>query len=235
VGPSPAGPSPEVPTALQPSSVLGQPDIPQEIISPAEPSPAEPSPAEPSPEVPGQPDIPQETILQDESLEPITTPQQDEVHGKECNEEGNDNAPSDQEPLARMDALEPIVVKQPDEVHTKECTAQSPATASLNLSGLQSENLILANALTSHPSASVQPMIYGNATANPLAFASRNQSSVNKSMPYRLEFGDPDQGPKAEAVDRSEIYRTTRSQLRETGRNVGARRNSKTLKKHYVV
>jgi hypothetical protein len=225
VGPSPAEPSPEVPTALQPSSVLGQPDIPQEIISPAEPSP----------EVPGQPDIPQETILQDESLEPITTPQQDEVHGKECNEEGKDNVPSDQEPLARMDALEPIVVKQPDEVHTKECTAQSPATASLNLSGLQSENLILANALTSRPSASVQPMIYGNATANPLAFASRNQSSVNKSMPYRLEFGDPDQGPKAEAVDPSEIYRTTRSQLRETGRNVGARRNSKTLKKHYIV
>ena len=177
-----------------------------------------------------------------ESLEPITTKQPDEVHNKECAGPSQtpspsipgpteDNVPQSVSVPSRLDALEPIAAKQPDEVHNKECTTQDQAPPS----GIAPP--ALADDVRVPQSASVQST--NSKQDRQLVYATPKQFSDNKSSPYRLEFGDAEQGPKAEEVDPSEIYRTTRSQLRKTGRNVGARRNNarntKTLKKGYVA
>jgi hypothetical protein len=61
--------------------------------------------------------------------------------------------------------------------------------------------------------------------ANPLTFATPKPVPTNtQQAPYRLQFGEPQQGPIAEKVDPSGIYTRTRNQLRKTGRTLGARR-----------
>jgi hypothetical protein len=63
------------------------------------------------------------------------------------------------------------------------------------------------------------------AAANPLTFATPKPFPTNtQQAPYRLQFGEPQQGPIPETVDPSGIYTRTRNQLRKTGRTLGARR-----------
>jgi len=64
-------------------------------------------------------------------------------------------------------------------------------------------------------------------TNNWLTFAKPKQFSNDREAAYRLKFGEPQQGPIAETIDPSEIYRKTRSQLRKTGKTPGGRRTFK--------
>ena len=63
---------------------------------------------------------------------------------------------------------------------------------------------------------------------NSLTFATPQNIADRGQPAYRLQFGQPQQGPVAETTDPSEIYRRARNQLRKTGRTLGARRTFRT-------
>jgi hypothetical protein len=184
-----------------------------------EPSPA-PAPEPALPLLPAPAPAPPATPIELDVLEPIpesySKPRETK---KQC-------GPTPSAAQEERDILEPITVPGKDEVHKKNCGAPLP----------QKQGNVQVPEIKIPPFAPVKnidqkqdDVIIGNVQvpeiSHPLVLKKPTSVSVKPTDDSRpLIYGEPKQGPLSASTDPSELYRRTRSQLRRTGRNLGARR-----------
>jgi hypothetical protein len=200
--------------------------------------PPGPRPDEPPADSPSESLEPIQEQEPTDKLEPITTILPDEVQKKQCQPKESQSIP------VQREVLEPITTRLPDEVHKKQCdtaTIPNPSNNDMVVAHMRTESpprTSVSVPINKSTSSSFDklvpipppPIKQPTSTSIPpvnnrsLVFAKPKEFTDKADVAYRLQFGEPQQGPIPETVDPSEIYRKARGQLRKTGRTLGARR-----------